>query len=119
MISKEQRAEWRKLAEAATPGPWDRGYNNSGFCAVLAESGFVAEMGVGPGSSSADDAAFIAAARDAVPALLDAFEEALRLLELTYDHCPHGALQEHEEAVEEFLNAHLSMSALPRAKGEP
>lgn len=52
MISDEQAAEWRELADAATEGPWDT------------DRLFIAH------NHAAEDAAFIAAARTAVPALL-------------------------------------------------
>ena len=80
-IDKAQLDEWMRLAEAATPGPW--------MAFVIPGS-----PSVGPGIGTLSpavhiavtrdkgyglipvDAAFIAAARAAVPALLDALAEA-------------------------------------------
>jgi hypothetical protein len=75
--------EWAKLAEAATPGPWwaDRAadaarlYGNETFdvesadCPV-AVGGPVEDGGPYVGAMSEADARFVAAAREAVPALL-------------------------------------------------
>ena len=77
MSTQEQRAEWRELAAAATPGEWykrDEGvwlknelqyvYN----AIVTTDEADIAALGAE--DSCHADAAFIAAARAAVPALL-------------------------------------------------
>ena len=69
-ITEEQRAEWMRLAEQATPGPWAP-YGDS----HLPEPGWEVEPegAVLPKicrQTTEADAAFIAAAREAMPALL-------------------------------------------------
>lgn len=77
-VSPEQRAEWKRLAEDATPGPWE-----------VQRDGHLDECGVstgahghrGPfadrtnGTFECPSCRFIAAAREAVPALLSALEQ--------------------------------------------
>ncbi len=86
----EQLAEWRRLAEAASPAPWrhrDRLSDGTPHCDVLSDhgaddDGWFIVTGENP-ASSADggydmdpaDARFIAASRTAVPALLDRVAE--------------------------------------------
>ncbi len=69
MIDDQTLNEWKRLAEAATPGPWQaKNYGSDGVDAWLHLSPTVAI-----GSDHAHwltDATFIAAARVAVPALL-------------------------------------------------
>lgn len=68
----EQRAEWRALADKATPGPWDT-YMVPG---TRSEEAYVAveasetEVRIARYEGGHFDGAFIAAARTAVPALL-------------------------------------------------
>src|SRR4051812_20160889 len=71
--------EWRELAEAATPGPWCDGYK--GDAALIDASGYKIGRTYEPELGPAPDAAFIAAAREAVPALLDANAELTREVE--------------------------------------
>lgn len=71
MIPKEQLAAWRAVTAAATGGPWSN------------------RIGIGPcdyivKAERSDDAAFIAASRTAVPALLDEVE---RLRNLVGEAC--------------------------------
>jgi len=69
-ITPEQLAEWKRLADAATEGPWasveispeDKEW---GACEITAGDGYVSTMICG-----VDNAAFIAASRNAVPALI-------------------------------------------------
>lgn len=66
-MSDEQ--EWARLADAATPGPWTTlGVRADGAFPVLAEEGRVWIAPIGSGRSA--DAQFIAASREAIPALL-------------------------------------------------
>ncbi len=86
-LTPEQLAEWRRLAEAASPAPWrhrDRLDDGTPHCDVLSDDGdsWCIVTGENP-ASSADggydmdpaDARFIAASRTAVPALLDRVAE--------------------------------------------
>ena len=74
-MSEIDRAELRRLQQAATPGPWQhRGHWV--FPAPGDESGFVAMCG--DDARGHDDAAYIVAACNAVPTLLDQLEEAER-----------------------------------------
>jgi len=74
------------LAEKATPGPWEKhGPNEYHRCAVVAETddGFGAHVALCDKVPSSDryyeaNAAFIAAAREALPAALDALDAAER-----------------------------------------
>jgi hypothetical protein len=64
MADMERHEEWKRLADAATAGPWIR--RNHGFSVLMADSA---------------DARFIAAAREAVPALIAALSSATRQIE--------------------------------------
>lgn len=103
-VTPEQRAEWRALADNATPGPWYRtddapeseayiyiAYTGPDSTAPLSEwevstpATPAAEAWVdghgrlgGPPAAESLDASFISAARTAVPALLDALDAAER-----------------------------------------
>ena len=85
-MSPEERAELRALAEAATAGPWEAQVLGSEGYAVRAEPipvgkgsmtrrPRVARCGHEDWDTDKANAAFIAAARTAVPALLDALDE--------------------------------------------
>jgi hypothetical protein len=76
----EQRAEWQRLADAATPGPW-----NAYTATCCPDQGGVAgtnrhvcpqHVGAYGHPMDIEDAAFIAAAREAVPALLSSLAAA-------------------------------------------
>jgi hypothetical protein len=69
-MTPEQRAEWRALADAATEGPWE---DADGIVYRARQGRALAEL-LGTGRS--ENAAFIAAAREAVLALLDALDAA-------------------------------------------
>ena len=96
MITQEQLARWRALADAATPGPWEQ----------VAESGewwisgpdierhFVIDTTNGVNAQNAD---FIAAAREAVPALL-AEVERLTAEVRRHEEAEHQREMEHEAA---------------------
>lgn len=68
MVTPEQIAEWRRLAEAATPGPWsapvETGPTEVHGATPVAITSLVHSV------AEKHDARFIAAAREAVPALL-------------------------------------------------
>lgn len=81
-ITREQRVEWRRLADATTDGSWyaerraDEYYDLTTVYSVFhngdtMDRDLVAEVAY-------DNAEFIAAAREAVPALLDALDQAER-----------------------------------------
>lgn len=75
MVTEQQIAGWRNIAEAATPGPWsvdESPYNFAVFAPHPVESGgtCIAVIDGGLSNDSRHDAAFIAASRTAVPALL-------------------------------------------------
>lgn len=94
-------AKLRELTNAATPGPW-KASNSHGSC-VVAWNGAHSEMiaDLSPDSSErgwegrAEDAAFIAAARSALPALIDKCEAAeARQVELDVFYAAMYALSE-------------------------
>lgn len=66
MIAQQQLQKWRRLADAATPGEW---WTELRF--VFAQDGEMVAAGEGLTDDKIANAAFIAAAREAVPALLD------------------------------------------------
>lgn len=75
----ERAAEWRALADAATPGPWHAHFGTHGDPEVVLDPAWskftrVADVSTASGDYGRADARFIAAARDAVPALLDLVE---------------------------------------------
>lgn len=77
--------ELRELADAATPGPWDVSWTygdakTERYC-VLGPKPFDNPIAATSRlKQGASDAEFIAAARTAVPALLDALEDARELM---------------------------------------
>lgn len=68
MIDPKKLAEWRALCEKATEGPWDW-WRAEWAWEVTTADGKRTDIG------DFNDAAFIAAAREAVPALLDEVEK--------------------------------------------
>lgn len=75
MSTKEQRDSWQRLSDAATAGPWKAERPIPGFLRFVVAD--VLGWGIYPatnepthGVPAGDDADFIAAAREAVPALL-------------------------------------------------
>ena len=72
-----QREEWRRLADAASEGPWETDVDPSirGLTAVAKRytTGSISHVSQ---RSNIPDAAFIAAAREAVPFLLAQLDEA-------------------------------------------
>lgn len=85
MTTPEKRAELRRLADAATPGPWEaESYDTDGWRGVIwGDTGAEGAPRLGADMPLAD-AKFCAAARTAVPALLDEVERleaALRIAE--------------------------------------
>lgn len=84
-ISPEQRTEWRKLCDAATPGPWRADTVEPFDCVVWAGKKFLGNVGndfLAPVGGvvmfdlDIQNANLIAAARTALPLLLDALDEA-------------------------------------------
>ena len=75
-MTPAERARLAALAEAVTPGPWEAVHEHAGHHVALV--GDLSIIGSDAAESSADniDAAFIAVARSAVPALLAALDDA-------------------------------------------
>lgn len=114
----EQRAEWRRLADEAYPGPWDH-WPEAGWVEVTADDhgaviagqvrprlGFKGEIYV---DNDEPTAAFIAAAREAVPALLNALDAADA--ELDRLHSWAGLM--------ELLDEHYPADLIPTAPDDP
>lgn len=84
-MTTAERAELRKLAEAATAGPWARDQHDSPTSQVIARGNEVVLWHRGHGrqidSNVVPNMEFIAAAREAVPNLLDDLDAALKALE--------------------------------------
>lgn len=72
MITKSQRDEWRKLCDAATPGPWGMAASHAGWLIGPDAKGSHRAV-VQPAYTG--DAKFIAAAREVVPRLLDRVDD--------------------------------------------
>lgn len=72
MIPDDDLARWQALADAATPGPWhdQEDPKHPGNRWVTDYRGLAGLIGTGQGEDAEADAAFIAASRRAVPALL-------------------------------------------------
>jgi hypothetical protein len=68
-MTDEELARIEALANAATPGPWEVRAHDDLF-AVKGQSGWVASMDADTSAADASNSEFIAAARDAVPALV-------------------------------------------------
>lgn len=87
MLTREQLAEWRRLAEAATAGPW---WERKAFILSGVVDRVLDIQAVAPSDEISDaDVAFITSARSAVPALIaeverlaNANEEARTLLHI-------------------------------------
>lgn len=90
-MTAELRAEWRRLAEAATAGPWSPAETET-YGRLLWASGTDYDPSDPTGQTamqtqelvvqhvdSAETAEFIAAAREAVPALLESIDRVLAL----------------------------------------
>ena len=93
--TQEQRAELRRLAAAATPGPWWSNYDDNGFYHLQAKvrpSPYIAATG-GEGDLDEANAAFIAAAREALPRLLDDLAAAEAALAAETERCARIAEQ--------------------------
>jgi len=78
MSGAEERERWRELAEAATPGPWEV---REGYDPTIVQVGSDWPTGSDEGLGQVyghPDAEFLAAAREAVPALLADLEAAER-----------------------------------------
>lgn len=79
-ITPDERAEWRALADAATPGPWEASIDDlTDEINVVHDQEYrawVAHTGMPGGPYAQESAEFIAAARTAVPRLLDALDTA-------------------------------------------
>lgn len=85
-VTPEERAEWRRLADAATTGPWEAygitvaARTDPGDCmgcsGLLSPAHLPENHIVEVAEANIPDARFIAAAREAVPALLDALDAA-------------------------------------------
>lgn len=70
-VTPEQLAEWRRLCEAATPGPWFCNERTGEFCHGDPDNDEYNWV-----IGDVDDMAFFAAARDGWPATMDALEAA-------------------------------------------
>jgi len=96
MITDEQLKEWRALADAATAGPWDYNASFDGWRTIvyfedtgeiddgdkiMRQAGRIARTYVDGDKLNPGNAAFIAAAREAVPALIDEVERLRARLE--------------------------------------
>jgi hypothetical protein len=81
MTTPEQRAEWRRLVEGATPSPWRAEYGRVRYWDA---AGTLTVASTADGERltprSDPDAAFIAEARSALPLLLDEVERLRELL---------------------------------------
>jgi len=78
-VTADMVQEWRRLAEAATPGEWEE-VAESGEWWLTTTNDETAALCIIPDTCNMhqDDVNFIAAARAAVPALCDALEAAWR-----------------------------------------
>lgn len=74
-ITEDQLAKWTALCDAATPGPWKHGPESHGVYNPNMGSPLVVKPIVDE-ARNPDDAAFIAAARTAMPTLIAALREA-------------------------------------------
>lgn len=108
MITDEQLDEWGRLAEAATPGPWEAGpwweYELAVF-AAQARAPLAAVLSV-PRPRATNDAntALICASRDAVPALI---AEVRRLRGITHAQSEQVCdIAEQREVFREMLRKH-------------
>lgn len=79
-ITPEQMGEWKRLCEAATPGPWEAKDYGSEAELVCGRGGLYAYWIDPMGDFRAEDARFIAASRTALPALLAEVERLERRL---------------------------------------
>jgi hypothetical protein len=92
MITPEQLAEWKKLAAEATSGPWEfrATPDSSGIQFVVAPNGPKSSQGfefIAADCSHKNNGQFIAAAREALPMLI---EEVERLREMIKKNCMPG-----------------------------
>lgn len=71
MITQRKLDEWRELADAATPGKWGARLDVFAVMHPVFAGHRIATRGAFDDAQAQVDAAFIASAREAVPALLD------------------------------------------------
>jgi hypothetical protein len=83
-MTDEELARIEALANAATPGPWEVRAHDDLF-AVKGQSGWVASMDADTSAADASNSEFIAAARDAVPALVAEVKRLRRIESLARD----------------------------------
>jgi hypothetical protein len=102
----------RALHEAATPGPWRQDDGGADDWIVAGPCGeFIADIGwLGAVNSDAparpdEDSALIAAARNALPALLDIAEAARAYLEAMEGVCPYAKQREAMFRLQDSLDA--------------
>lgn len=93
-MTPEEIERLKALAEKATPGPWtERSFDECQRCIVAPLDGkrrpLLAIVSIGPGSldpTGTSNPAFIAATREAVPALIAELERARELLDLAHEY---------------------------------
>lgn len=97
------RAEAARLLAQITPGEWMRGEENESRCEISPLSASIRKNYIMRGNANwKHDVAFIAAAPTLVRTLLDALEEAVRLLKLVRPL----ESQLDREAIAAFIDAH-------------
>lgn len=96
-ISPEQLTAWKRLADEATSGPWDS-YFETGLNPMVVtytenEKGLRSLKDAVVHGPSITNNNFIAAARTAVPALIDAYQVSRSMLETKTEECRHLRIQ--------------------------
>jgi hypothetical protein len=80
-IAPQQLNTWKQLASAATPGPWQVDSTAQGPAVIVDADEYVCTTWEDSEFDQEADAAFIAAAREAVPALIAEVERLTALLQ--------------------------------------
>lgn len=79
-VTAEELAEWRRLCDAATPGPWEVKATVFNSRVVSPSGVVVGDWGMASYLSDVDNGKFIAASRQAMPRLLAEVERLRGLL---------------------------------------
>lgn len=92
LITPEQLAEWKRLVQEATEGPWEAEYYHNGNYINRAGSFF--EQIVQDGIPERGDTDFIVMAREAVPALIAEVERLQSAMKNALEDLNHIALRD-------------------------
>ena len=102
--------ELRTLEKAATPGPWELIKAPANYTQVVADKRFGEDALICSDEANwscapqPEDAEFIAAARNALPDILDLLEEGATIIGHLRENIPRGRIVDWEDRINAFLD---------------